>query len=237
MLNRTRNLIRVSVSGKLVQDAGKLAVVVRNPEGDASEPKELIAFAPEIKEFAPGEVIAGKRNAKVDIRGENFLRHARVYVRNTNDPEQRAFRVDRQRVRFKSSTRIVVTVTGELNELLKQPGQLKFQVINPNGADGVPSADKALGVVGPRIDTVQVLPIEGDDLHVQLLIKGANFRNGAMVELVKSGQTFGRQRAASRVRSDKVAVVVRAKKLEALGAGFQVYVVNPGEVRSNGKEP
>ena len=39
------------------------------------------------------------------------------------------------------------------------------------------------------------------------------------------------------MRSDKVAVVVRAKKLAALGAGFQVYVVNPGEVRSNGKEP
>lgn len=237
MMNRTRNLIRLSVSGKFVQESGKLAVVVRNPEGDASEPKELLVYAPEIKEFAPGEVIAGIRNTKVEIRGENFRRHARVYVRNTSDPEQRAFRVDRQRVRFKSSTRIVVTVTGELNDLLKQPGQLKFQVVNPNGADGVPSADKELGVVGPRIDTVEVLPLEGDELHVQLLIKGANFRNGAMVELVKAGQTFGRQRPASRVRSDKVGVVVRAKKLAALGAGFQVYVVNPGEVRSNGKEP
>ncbi|HJQ70595.1 MAG TPA: hypothetical protein VKA70_16580 [Blastocatellia bacterium] len=237
VLSRTRNLIRVSVSGKLVQDAGPLAVVVRNPSGDASEPKELMAHAPEIKEFAPGEVVAGIRNAKVDIRGENFRRHARVYVRNTSDPEQRAFRVDRQRVRFKSSTRIVVTVAGELNELIKQPGQLKFQVVNPNGADGVPSADKELGVVGPRIDTVEVQPVEGDDLHVQLLIKGANFRNGAVVELAKAGQTFGRQRAASRMRSDKIAVTVRAKKLAALGAGFQVFVVNPGEVRSNAKEP
>lgn len=237
VLSRTRNLIRLSVSGKFIQDAGKIAVVVRNPEGDASEPKELITYAPEIKEFAPGQVIAGVSNAKVDIRGENFRRHARIYVRNTSDPEQRAFRVDRQRVRFKSSKRIVVTVAGELNDLLKQPGQLKFQVVNPNGADGVPSVDKELNVVGPRIDAVTVQPIEGDATHVRLLITGANFRSGAMVELAKAGQTFGRQRAASRVRSDKVAVVVRANKLAALGAGFQVFVVNPGEVRSNGKEP
>jgi hypothetical protein len=237
VLSRTRNLIRLSVSSKFVQEAGKVSVVVRNPEGDASEPKEFQAYAPEIKEFAPGEVIAGVSNARVDIRGENFRRHARVYVRNTSDPEQRAFRVDRQRVRFKSSTRIVVTVSGELNDLLKQPGQLKFQIVNPNGADGVPSLDKELNVVGPRIDAVEVQPITGDEAHVRLFITGANFRNGAMVELVKAGQTFGRQRPASRVRTDKISVVVRAKKLAALGAGFQVFVVNPGEVRSNGREP
>lgn len=237
VLNRTRNLIRLSVPGRFAQDAGKLAVVVRNPEGSASEPKEFEAFAPEIKEFAPVEVIAGVANTKVDIRGQNFRRHARVYVRNTSDPEQRAFRVERGRLRFKSSTRIVVTLAGELNDLLKQPGQLKFQVVNPNGADGVPSVDKELNVVGPRIDVVAVQPVEGDEAHVKLVITGANFRNRAMVELVKSGQTFGRQRAADKVGNDKVTVIVRAKKLAALGAGFQVYVVNPGEVRSNGREP
>ena len=237
VLNRTRNLIRLSVPGRFVQDAGKLPVVVRNPDDNASEPKELEAFAPEIKEFAPGEVLAGVANTKVDIRGQNFRRHARVYVRNTSDPEQRAFRIERSRVRFKASTRIVVSLAGELNDLLKQPGQLKFQVVNPNGADGVPSVDKELSVVGPRIDLVKVLPVEGDEAHVKLVITGANFRNGAMVELVKSGQTLGRQRAADKVGNDKVTVVVRAKKLAALGAGFQVYVVNPGEVRSNGKEP
>jgi outer membrane protein assembly factor BamB len=236
-LRRSRNLIRLSVPGRLVQDAGRLAVVVRNPEGSASEPKEFEALAPEIKEFAPGEVIAGLADTKVDIRGQNFRRHARVYVRNTSDPEQRAFRVERNRLRFKSSTRIVVTLAGELNDLLKQPGQLKFQIVNPNGADGVPSVDKELNVVGPRIDVVTVQPVEGDDLHVKLVITGVNFRNGAMVELVKSGQTFGRQRAATKVGSDKVTAVVRAKKLAALGAGFQVYIVNPGEVRSNGREP
>ncbi len=237
VISQNRTLIRLSVPGRFIQNAGKLPVVVRNPEGNPSEPKEFEAFAPQIKEFAPGELVAGVANAEVDIRGQNFRNHARVYVRNTSDPEKRAFRVERSRVRFKGSTRIVVTLTGELNDLVKQPGQLRFQVVNTNGADGVPSADKDLNVVGPRIDLVKIEPIEDDGTHVKLVITGAHFRKHAMVELVKSGQTFGRQRAPNKAGNDRIAVVVRAKKLTALGAGFQVYVVNPGEVRSNGKEP
>ena len=232
VIRQTGGLIRVTVPGRFFQNAGPLSVVVRNPEeGGASEPKELQAFAPQISGFEPGRVLAGLSDVRVDIRGENFRRGAGVFVGDAG----RAFKIERQRVRFRSSTRIVVTLTNELNELLKQPGLLRFQVVNPNKADGVPSAEKSLEVAGPQILEALIKPVKDDDLHVKLVLSGENFRNGAVVEFVKNGAVVRRQQP-ERISGDKLSVIFRAKKLDALGV-FEVRVANPGEVLSNGLRP
>ncbi|HWP42410.1 MAG TPA: IPT/TIG domain-containing protein, partial [Blastocatellia bacterium] len=232
VIRQTGSLIRVSVPGRFFRNAGPLAVVVRNPEGGgASEPKELRALAPVIAGFQPEQVLAGLSDVRVDIRGENFLNKPSVFVGDGT----RAFKIEKQRVRFRSDTRIVVTLTGELNELLKQPGQLRFQVVNRNEADGVPSEEKSLEVAGPRIAEAVIKPVEEDDKLVRLVVSGENFRKGAVVEFVKSG-TVVRRQAAGRVRADKISITFRAKKLDALGV-FEVRVVNPGDVLSNGIQP
>ncbi len=227
MIRLSGTSIRLNVSRKMIEQSGKLSVVVRNREGGESEPKELDAFAPEIKMFLPGKVLAGRSNVKVDIRGEHFRKKAQVYVN--------ASRLDKRSVKFRSTNRIVVTLAGELNDLLSQPGVLKFQVVNPNKSTGVPSEPSDLEVAGPEISEAIILPAEEDDSQVKIVIRGANFRSGAVVHFVK-GKAVLREQEAERVREDQLTVTLKAKKLDALG-DFELRVVNPGNVRSNAERP
>ncbi|HET9532151.1 MAG TPA: hypothetical protein VFQ92_17455, partial [Blastocatellia bacterium] len=232
VIQQTGRLIRVSVPGRFYSNAGTLSVTVRNPEeGGVSSPEELQALAPEIISFVPGKVLAGLSDVRIDLRGENFLKKASVFVGDGT----RAFKIEKQKVRFRSSNRIVVTLTNELNELLKQPGQLRFQVVNPNKADGVASAEKSLQVAGPEIAEAAIKSIDGDDSHVRLVVTGENFRRGAVIEFVKGGAVVRRQEP-ERINEVKLSITFRAKKLDALGV-FEVRVVNPGQVLSNGKQP
>jgi hypothetical protein len=232
VIRQTGGLIRVTVPGRFFQNAGPLSVVVRNPqEGGVSEPKELQSLAPEISGFEPGQVLAGLSDVRVDIRGENFRRGARVFVGDTG----RAFKIEKQRVRFRSSTRIVVTLTNELNEMLKQPGLLRFQVVNPNKADGVPSVERSLQVAGPQVLEALIKPVKDDDSRVKLVLSGENFRSGAVVEFVKNGAVVRRQQP-ERINGGKLSVTFRARKLDALGV-FEVRVANPGDVLSNVLRP
>jgi hypothetical protein len=220
------SLITLSVPPELTQERGTLPVLVRNPEGGVSGTAILPVRGPEITRFRPGKLFAGSSNVAVDIRGRNFRKRARVYV---GDGAQLNFPVERQHVRFRSSTRLVVTLTDDMNKLLTRPGAIKFQVVNPNEAEGVRSEDRAINVVGPRIADARVESLQGNDSHVMLVIEGANFRRGAIVEFFKPGMDNApvSQLAPVDLKSRRISVKVRVRKLERLGS-FSVRVVNQG---------
>lgn len=217
--------IRLTVPTHIFQESGNLSVVVRNPDGSKSEPRELEVRAPEISAFAQGRVFAGSSDVRIDILGQSFRRHARVYAGNA--------RVENKLVRFRSSSHLTVTLKGDLNRLLEKADTLKFQVVNPNDADGVPSADKGLSIVGPEIADAAIQPAKDDTSQVLVVIQGANFRKGATVEFFKVGMEDApviQQKPATLTR-DRLIVVVSAKKLERMGS-FRVRVINPGSVAS-----
>ena len=215
--------IRLTVPSHIFQDSGDLEVIVRNPDGSRSEPQELEVRAPEITTFAQGKVFAGSSDVRVDILGRSFRKNARVYVGNA--------RIEDKHVRFRSSSRLTVTLTGSLNKLLEKPELLKFQVVNPNNADGVPSLDKALDIVGPEIADASIQSLKDDASQMRVVIQGANFRRGATVEFFKIGMEDAPviQREPASLTNDSLTVVVSAKKLERMGS-FRVRVVNPGTV-------
>jgi hypothetical protein len=218
--------ITLSVPPELTQESGTLPVLVRNPEGGVSGTAILPVRAPEITRFRPGKLFAGSSNVAVDIRGKNFRERARVYV---GDGEQLNFPVERQHVRFRNSTRLVVTLTDDLNRLLTRPGAIKFQVVNPNQAEGVRSEDRAINVVGPQISDARVEALEGDDSRVLLVIEGANFRKGAIVEFFKPGMANApiSQLVPVDLKSRRISVMVGVRKIERLGS-FSVRIVNQG---------
>jgi hypothetical protein len=108
---------------------------------------------------------------------------------------------------------------------------LRFQVVNPNNADGVPSVDKALAVVAPEIADASIQTLTDDISQVRVVIQGANFRQGAMVEVFKVGMDNAPviQLKPAAQADDRLIVVVSAKKLERMGS-FRMRVVNPGTV-------
>jgi hypothetical protein len=215
--------IKLDVPGRVFQESGNLAVIVRNPDGSESESRELDVRAPEITTFAQRKVFAGSSQVRIDILGKSFRRHARVYVGNA--------RVENKHVRFRSSSHLVVTLNGDLNKLLEKPDTLKFQVVNPNDSDGVPSANKGLSIVGPEITEASVEPVREDISQVRVLIQGANFRKDARVEFFKVGMEDAPviQQKPRSVKGNRLILEVPAKKLERMGS-FRVRVVNPGTV-------
>jgi outer membrane protein assembly factor BamB len=219
----TRKAIKLVVPDGFFQDAGKLMVVVRNSAGGESDPQELDVHAPEITSFTPDKLFAGVPDVRVDILGQNFRRRARVYVKNST----KALEIPRTQIRFRNSTHIIVTLGGESNDLLGQPDKLKFEIVNRNNGDGVASAELSLDVVGPSITDASIKPVKGDDSQVRITIVGANFRRGAVVEFLKDGATVVLRQTPVKLRENLLTVVVRSKKLTALGT-FQVRVVNPG---------
>ena len=132
-------------------------------------------------------------------------------------------------MRFRSSSHLTVTLTGDLNRLLEKPDLLRFQVVNPNNADGVPSLDKGLSILGPEIADAAIQTVKDDASQVRVVIKGANFRRGAMVEFFKVGMEDAPviQQKPAALTNDRLIVVVSAKKLERMGS-FRVRVVNAG---------
>ena len=214
--------IKLTVASALFEDAGKLNVIVRNSAGGESAPRALDVRAPEITSFAQGKLFAGVSAARVDIRGTNFRKHARVYVKNSTT----ALEIPRTQIHFRSSNHITVALENGSVDLLARPDELKFEVVNPNKADGVASTGLSLGVVGPSVKDVSINSIDGDDSHKRVTILGANFRRGAMVDFVKDDQTV-LQQIPAKLNENELTVIVSSKKLTALGS-FQVQVVNPG---------
>jgi len=215
--------IKLDVPAHVFQESGNLAVIVRNPDGSESESRELDVRAPEITTFAPGKVFAGSSQVRIDILGKSFRRQARVYVGNA--------RVENKHVRFRSSSHLIVTLTGDLNKLLEKPDTLRFQVVNPNDSDGVPSTNKGLSIVGPEIAEASVEPLKEDGSQVRVLIRGANFRKDARVEFFKVGMEDAPviQKKPLTFKRDRLIVEVPAKTLERMGS-YRVRVVNPGTV-------
>jgi hypothetical protein len=205
-----RSVISVRVSKSFTQDAGKLAVAVRNPEGAVSDPAAIDVRAPHIVSFSKNPILAGETQARVDINGEDFRPGAGVYVGNGGDIN---VKLNRRHVRFRTDARITITLN----------------VVNPNNGDGVSSDKAALNVVGPTIANVEAAPV-ADTKQVRLIITGANFRGGALVEFVK-GDAVVRQATPERLRADRATLTVRARFLEALGS-YTLRVVNPGPVPS-----
>jgi outer membrane protein assembly factor BamB len=222
-------LMTATVPGRFAQEAKSLSVVVRNQSGDESNSLKIDARAPEINAFAPEQVItAGVKGARVDVRGSNFRRRASVYA---GDGKGFAVKVSSRRVHFISSKQIIVSFTGVLKRLLAKPGVVQIQIVNPNDADGVASATRLLKVSPPEIAAALVNPIAGDAANARLLIQGAHFRRGAVVEFVKAGDVV-RQQAPVNIRGNRISIVIQTKKLEALG-NFAVRVINPGDIHSN----
>jgi len=220
---RSSRIINLSVPTHIIQDSGDLAVIVRNPEGGQSQPQALAVRAPEITGFGASKIYAGSANIQIDVIGKNFRRNARVYVGNA--------RVENQQVRFRSSSHLTVTLKGELNRLVQKPDTLRFQVVNPNDEDGVASADKGLAIVGPQISDAAVESVEEDSSQVRVVISGANFRRGAMVEFFKVGMESAPviQRRPATLSSNRITVTLSATKLDRIG-NFRMRVVNAGTV-------
>jgi hypothetical protein len=143
-------------------------------------------------------------------------------------------------VRFRNSTHIIINLTNDLNKLLAQPGQLQFNVVNPNDEDGVSSEKTPLDVVGPTITAALIESLKDDEKHSRVVIDGANFRRGAFVEFVKKDDQGNDlvfiQKTPAKFKNDKLTVIVRKKIIDAMGQ-FQVRVVNPGEVQSRPVQP
>jgi outer membrane protein assembly factor BamB len=215
--------LRLTVPSHIFQESGRLQVVVRNPDGSTAEATALDVRKPEIMGFAQSRVFAGSSNVRIDILGQSFRRNARVYAGNA--------RIENKHVRFRSSTHLTVRLTGDLNRLLEKPDLLKFQVVNPNNADGIPSLDKGLNIVGPEIADAAIQTVKEDASQVRVVIQGANFRRGAMVEFFKVGLEDAPviQRKPATLAKDRLTVVVSAKKLDRMGI-FRVRVVNAGTV-------
>lgn len=216
-------VVRLTVPTHIFQESGSLMVVVRNPDGSKSDPQELKVRAPEITGFAQKRVFAGSSDVRIDILGHNFRRNARVYAGNA--------RIENKHVRFRTSSRLTVTLTGDLNRLLEKPDLLRFQVVNPNNADGVPSLNNALAVVAPEIADASIQTLTDDSSQVRVVISGANFRDGSMVEVFKVGMDDAPvlQLKPAALTDKRLIVLVSAKKLERLGS-FRIRVVNPGTV-------
>jgi outer membrane protein assembly factor BamB len=215
--------IRLTVPSRFLQESGNLEVVVHNQDGSRSVPQQLEIRAPEIRTFAQRKVYAGSSDVRIDILGRSFRRNARVYAGNA--------RIENKHVRFRSSNHLTITLTGDLNRLLEKPDLLRFQVVNPNDADGVPSLDKALSVLGPEIADAAIQTVKDDASRVRVVIKGANFRRGAIVEFFKVGIEDAPviQRRPATLAADSLTVVASAKKIARMGS-FRVRVVNPGTV-------
>ncbi|PYP90200.1 MAG: hypothetical protein DMF61_00385 [Blastocatellia bacterium AA13] len=226
----TRSLIRAVVRPRFFQEAARLEVVVKNPDGTASDPKTLSALPPEIAVFDPQELVAGDKTASMKIRGANFLKQARVFV---SDAANNAFEVGRERVHFRSSSLLVVSFKegDQLSQIIAQAGPLRVQVVNPNEGDGVPSEVKELKVSGPEISRVESRASETDETVTQLTISGRNFRSGAIVEFVKDGDVV-RQQSPELKGSDLLIAELKKKKVKSLGS-FSIRVVNPSNIVSN----
>jgi outer membrane protein assembly factor BamB len=227
-----RSTISVRVPKQFTQDAGKLAVVVRNPEGATSDAAALDVRAPQIVRFSQKRVLAGTSKVRIDIRGQDFRRGARIYVGNGRDIN---LQLERPHVRFRSSTHLTITLNEELKKLLEQPGNLEFNVVNPNSGDGVTSQKATLNVVGPAVANVQFESLVEDARRVRLVIEGANFRRGALIEFVK-GDAVVRQATPETLRADRATVLIPARLIEALG-DYRLRVVNPGQVASTPFRP
>ncbi|HLG14681.1 MAG TPA: IPT/TIG domain-containing protein [Blastocatellia bacterium] len=233
--------IRATVVRQFTEEAGKLVVVVRNPdpnspEGLPSNQKELEVFAPDISAFDPGELLAGLPTARFNLRGTNFRKASRVFISDPSDASGQAFvALGRRRVRFRSPTRILVNFGEGQTQLLAQPGAVKLKVANPNKGEGVLSAERELKIVGPEITEAVVTGYKRDASRRKIVLLGKFFRKRAMVEFVKDGTTYGSPRTPSSVSGDRISLIVRAKKLPP--GDFEVRVVNPGSVPSGRVAP
>jgi len=224
--------LKVEVPGNLDQDSGQIPVVVRNPDGAASAPVTFTAAAPEITGFNPGQVIAGESDIHIEILGQNFRGKFGVLIAaNGGAPEQ----VDSKFVRFVSKHKVIVKLMGKLNNLIKQPGALSIQIVNPNKTTGVPSAAATLTVAAPQITTATLGVEKSQPSDDELTIIGSSFREGAVVDFVKDGQVV-LERAPDVTKLDKLVLTIKKGKIKALGQ-FQVQVVNPGNIPSNAITP
>ncbi|HXU34936.1 MAG TPA: IPT/TIG domain-containing protein [Blastocatellia bacterium] len=216
----SRNAIKVAVPNELFQEAGRLKVIVRGSGGE-SNPRELAVHGPEIASFRNSRLFAGVSDARVDIVGRNFRKRARVYVKSASN----ALEIPAAQVRFRNSTHITVSLGNDLKGLLAKPDTLQFEVVNRNRGDGVPSASRALDVVGPSV-TDALIEASGGAAYSRIIINGANFRRGAVIDFVKN-DAIVLQQAPVKANGKLLTAMVRARTLEALG-DFQVRVVNPG---------
>jgi outer membrane protein assembly factor BamB len=236
-----RTLIKLIVPSGFFQESGTLRVIVRNPGGATSEAKELDVHAPEIQSFEQGKILAGLSSARIDIRGLNFRKRARIYVGNGKDLDLNS-QIGKQHVRFRNSTHIIVNLNADLKKLLAQPGQLEFNVINPNEGDGVTSKKAPLDVVGPEITAAGIEALKNNEKYSRVVIDGANFRAGAFVEFIKKDEKDNDmvfiQKIPVKLKEDRLTVIIRTKIIEGIGmSSFRVRVINPGDVRSDPFQP
>ena len=225
-------LLKVLIPKRMVQEARVLPVIVTNTQGGDSAPVNFEALAPVVSAVDPGPLLAGSPGASFHVNGENFRKHSRVSLRTETGE---VINIKRSRVKFKSDTRLFVNLPRDFAEILSQPSTLNLVVVNPNSRKGVPSTDFELKVLGPEITEARLLPIDGRDQRERLVITGANFRRGAVVEFIKDGEVVDRKVPVS-LEGGRIAVIVRSRFINALGV-YQVRVSNPAKVRSGSVTP
>ncbi|HEY6330770.1 MAG TPA: hypothetical protein VI756_15665 [Blastocatellia bacterium] len=224
--------LKVIVPSNLNQMAGQIPVIVRNHDGAESTPSSFTAVGPEITSFKPAQIIAGETDVHLEILGEDFRQGFGLLITPSGGS---AMQIDTKFIRFVSRHKVIVKLEGKLNSLLSQPTSLGIQVVNPNTTTGIASTSAPLTVAGPQITAAALATDKSATSADELTITGTAFRDGAVVDFVKSGQVV-MERIPSLTRPDKIVLTIGKGKVNALGQ-FQVEVVNPGSIASNAVTP
>lgn len=222
------------IPGRMVDTAQKLLFVVRNPDGSESEAKDMETLAPVIEGFEGAPVIAGSERVRIGIRGSFFRKQSGVRLQT----KDRTVEVRPSRVRFRSRQLLTVILSGSLRELISQPGNVSVQVINPNRGEGVASEAFDLEVAAPQIEGAAFEPDPESEDNLLLVVTGAHFREGALVQLFAQGLLYLEENSAS-TQAGRIVLRVKKRRVDAVGSLnlVNVAIVNPHGISSNRVRP
>jgi hypothetical protein len=184
-LVRGGNALEVRLPKSLFRNPGSLAVRVKLPGGEASEPKDLAVVkpaAPFIDRIKPSQIPGPSRTFTLKVIGTNFR-------------ESSVINVDTERLttQLVSSTELHAEVPVDISKKVKA-----FQVKVTDATDQ-PSNEKTLTIFGPRIKQLNpdVKNVVAGARGFKLKIVGENFRSGARVEINNEQVPQGKVRRQS----------------------------------------
>lgn len=229
------NKIKIKLSSQDLLYAGALSIRVVNPvsgvkkrNGDAVEANFTIA-GPAIADVSPTEILAGSEHLSLKIQGADFRRGAVVRLKRTDASGEVRRRITVDDPKFKDRGHINIPFNApELLRLIAKPGTLVVRIINPNAADGVPSEQQEIHIVGPSLAEYTLAPKTDDPAFYRLTLTGEHFAEGALIQILDSaGNAVGKPVEAKFKSQTSLTALLDRGKLTRLQT-FKVVVLNPG---------
>jgi hypothetical protein len=191
-IRQSQTAIEAVLPRRLTLKAKDLSLTVDNGDGGgASGPATVKVYGPVAESLTPTNAVAGqKKMLVVRVKGRNFHRDVRVYVKSPrrNDDEVSDFReVDRARITRRNSRKLVVRIP---SSAYRYSGKLVLRIVNP--VPGPAKGDETvseLAIEGPVVEAVkpEVLFARADPFVLHL--GGKRFRPGANVVLKRESDT------------------------------------------------